>query len=110
MRAIESIFVFMVVIVLHAYIRIPSVENVIQLTENSQRSGKLLFNRYCIRCHGAEGNKGKFGAKNLQKSTLDDEQYNSIIRNGKGIMPAWEKRLTSMQISSIIKYIKSLRK
>ena len=72
--------------------------------------GKSLFVQHCSTCHGLDGTKGKFGAKNLQKSTLTDEQYLKIILNGKRIMPAWEKKITTGQVSDIITYLKTLKR
>jgi mono/diheme cytochrome c family protein len=78
--------------------------------ENIVSSGKILFEQNCAKCHGIDGTKGKFGAKNLQKSILTDEQYFRIIQKGKGIMPSWEKNLTAEQITDIVSYIKTLKK
>jgi len=78
--------------------------------ENSVNSGKVLFEQNCTKCHGIDGTKGKFGAKNLQESILTDDQYLRTIQKGKGIMPSWEKKLTVGQITDIISYIKILRK
>ena len=78
--------------------------------ENSVSSGKVLFEQNCSKCHGIDGTKGKFGAKNLQKSVLTYDQYLRTIRKGKGIMPSWEKKLTAYQITDIISYIKTFRK
>lgn len=76
----------------------------------SARSGKDLYEQNCSKCHGYDGTKGKFGAKNLRNSVLTDEQSVMIIQKGKGIMPSWEKKLTSEQIHAIISYIKTWRK
>lgn len=78
--------------------------------ENSVSPGKVLYEQNCTKCHGIDGTKGKFGAKNLQKSVLTDDQYLRTIREGKGFMPSWEKKLTADQISDIISYIKTLKK
>ncbi|TVR78595.1 MAG: cytochrome c [Chitinophagaceae bacterium] len=77
--------------------------------ENSVGSGKALFEQNCAKCHGLDGTKGKFGAKNLQKSALTDGQYLRIIQKGKGIIPSWEKKLNADQIKDIISYIKTLK-
>ena len=78
--------------------------------ENSVGSGKALFEQNCAKCHGLDGTKGKFGAKNLKESILTDGQYLRTIQKGKGIMPSWEKKLTADQITDIISYIKTLKK
>ncbi len=86
------------------------VTNILSHFDTTVSTGKLLFEKHCSKCHGLDGAKGRFGAKNLQKSILTDEQYLSIIQKGKGIMPSWKKKLTSGQISDIIIYIKTLKK
>jgi cytochrome c6 len=72
--------------------------------------GKHLFRKKCAFCHGKSGTKGLFGAKNLQKSILTDQEYFSTISNGKNVMPSWKNKLTEDQINQIIIYIKTLRK
>jgi cytochrome c6 len=72
--------------------------------------GRELFESKCAKCHGADGTKGKWGAKNLQISTLSDSDMRTIITNGKRIMPAWGKHLTDDEMVSVIDYVKTLRK
>jgi cytochrome c6 len=72
--------------------------------------GKSIFDRYCVKCHGTDGTKGKWGAKNLQRSTLTEEDMIRIITNGKRIMPSWKSRLTEKNILQVISYIKSFKK
>lgn len=86
------------------------IQNPTTHAENSVHSGKELFEQNCTKCHGINGTKGRFGAKNLQKSVLTDDQYLKIIQKGKGIMPSWEKKLSADQITDIISYIKTLKK
>jgi len=76
-----------------------------QVTED----GKLIFEKNCTRCHGYDGTKGYWGAKNLRKSKLDDEKLYATIANGRWIMPSWKRKLTPDQIHAVIAYIKTLR-
>jgi len=73
-------------------------------------SGKAIFEHKCQRCHGSDGTKGLFGAKNLQISRLENTELISIISKGKRGMPRWDKKLSSTEIESVAAYIKSLRK
>src|SRR5689334_11675314 len=68
-----------------------------------------LYTTHCARCHGNDGTKGKWGAKNLQTSRLNDTDILFTITKGRKIMPAWEKTLTSTQIESLKDYVKTLR-
>ena len=73
-------------------------------------TGKEIYETKCIRCHGAEGIKGKWGATNLQTSRLDDKETIQIIQNGKRNMPSFKKKLSEEQINAVKEYVKSLRK
>lgn len=81
------------------------------LHANAQRvsPGKILFEKNCTRCHGKNGAKGFLGAKNLQKSTLSEQQMLNIISNGKRIMPSWKDKLSADEIKIIVSYIKTFR-
>lgn len=72
--------------------------------------GRQLFESKCKRCHGKDGAKGWFGAKNLQLSVLNDAMLFQTISEGKSAMPPWKKKLTAAEIKTIIAYIKTLRK
>jgi len=71
-------------------------------------SGKKIFETNCVRCHGNDGTKGKWGAKNLKKTILTDTELQGIISNGKRVMPAWKNALTDKEIESVKEYIKIL--
>lgn len=72
--------------------------------------GKQLYEHYCARCHGNDGTRGLFGAKNLRQSGLSDSAIIQQISNGKRIMPSFRKRISADQIYAISIYIKNLRK
>ena len=52
------------------------------LSETQPRA-KDLFTTHCSSCHGATGDLGVSGAKNLQKSKLNLQEIKQIIREGK---------------------------
>ena len=74
------------------------------------KTGKELFESKCTLCHGKDGTRGVFGAKNLQISRLNDTALVETISKGRNIMPSWERKLTTDQIKLVIEYIKTLRK
>lgn len=74
------------------------------------KTGRPLFESKCARCHGKDGAKGFFGAKNLQVSVLSDAMVFATISDGKSLMPSWKKKLSETQIRSLTDYIKTLRK
>ena len=71
--------------------------------------GKAIFEKQCARCHGKDGTKGSFGAKNLQQSVLEDNAIMLLIQNGKKVMPPYKKKLNSDEIKSVTDYIKEFR-
>lgn len=71
--------------------------------------GKDIYESKCVRCHGKDGTRGMFGAKNLQKSTLNDDALYTMVREGRRIMPAWKEKLTPEQIQLVMSYVKNLR-
>lgn len=77
---------------------------------NTAENGKDIFEHKCQRCHGSDGTKGLFGAKNLQTSRLENMEIISIISKGRRGMPRWEKKLSPTEIESVATYIKTLRK
>lgn len=74
------------------------------------RTGKELFERYCKQCHGKDGTRGLFGARNLQASQLPDEALYMTIAKGRKVMPSWEKKLDSVEMGLVVTYVKTLRK
>jgi mono/diheme cytochrome c family protein len=72
-------------------------------------TGQDLYTRNCIHCHGTDGTKGFFGAKNLKTSILPDSAIFLQVQNGKKIMPSFRKRLSADEIKQVLLYVKSLR-
>lgn len=72
-------------------------------------AGESLYKQYCARCHGNDGAKGMFGARDLQQSTLTDMAVALQIQRGKGFMPGFRKKLSAEQLQDLVTYVKSLR-
>lgn len=77
-------------------------------------SGKNIFDENCASCHGPEGmGDRELGAPNLtDRITLYGSSYQeiteSISRGRKGMMPAWQDRLTEAQLRQVAFYIHQL--
>jgi mono/diheme cytochrome c family protein len=77
---------------------------------------EALYKSKCQVCHGADG-KGspagqKLGAKDFHSTDVQkqtDAELIEITKQGKGKMPAYDKKLTDDQIKQLIKYIRSLK-
>lgn len=76
---------------------------------NSNDAGQKLYEQHCTRCHGNDGTKGSFGAKNLRQSILPDAAIIRQIERGKGFMPPFRRKLTADEMVQVIVYIKSFR-
>lgn len=78
--------------------------------ETPQELGYQVYNQTCVTCHGENGKLGQGGAKDLTQTKLTKEQIAQIVKNGKGLMPAYKKRLSDDEISGLADYVKSLGK
>ena len=75
-----------------------------------------LYKSKCQVCHGADG-KGspagqKLGVKDFHSPEVQkqsDTELFEITKQGKGKMPAYDKKLSDDQIKQLIKYIRSLK-
>jgi len=90
--------------------------------EASVLRGRLVFQNYCVLCHGAEGKGDGRAAKlhtpkpfNLTTSAAPREYIAQILRKGgeamnrgKG-MPPWGEQLTDEQINDTLNYLYSIR-
>lgn len=77
---------------------------------------EALYKSKCQVCHGADG-KGsaagqKLGVKDFHAPDVakqSDDDLFGVTKQGKGKMPAYDKKLTDDQIKQLIKYIRSLK-
>lgn len=87
-----------------------------QLASTQQKSkgqdpamrGFEIYDVYCTACHGPRGTLEFQGARNLQESTMTEEQVRQLLKNGKGVMPAFDD-LDAEDMELIFAYLKSLR-
>ena len=85
--------------------------------------GQVVYQRYCLFCHGEKGEGDGQNAfslpsrpANLNKIVLErsDEQLLAIIKQGgiknnpSSIMPSFENTLSELQIKQLIMYLKNL--
>lgn len=66
--------------------------------------GKTVFKQHCITCHGANGQMGLNGAKNLKESILPMADRINLIKQGKGVMPAFAAQLSEKKIKAVAEY------
>jgi len=77
---------------------------------NETISGIEIFQQNCVSCHGAVGNLGTSGAKNLQTSKLTKSEIVLQVTNGKGMMSAYKNLLSEEEIEHVSEYVLTLRK
>ncbi len=92
----------------------------------NERQGRVLFEHYCVTCHGAEGRGDGFNAYNLDPKPRDlsdpafqaarsDDDLASILRIGGGAaglstgMPPWGHTLGERQIHDLVLYLRTLK-
>lgn len=86
------------------------------LPQSQMASGKALFERYCIACHGPSGQGdgytllGRSPADLTSPSTADksDEELLTTIHRGKTNMPSWSARLSPREQRDVLAYVRSL--
>jgi mono/diheme cytochrome c family protein len=80
-------------------------------------AGKL-FDKYCKKCHGQDGRaktfKGKLvGARDLTnyrwQANISDAEIGESIRKGPKAMPAYEEKLSSAEIETLVGYVRGLK-
>ena len=72
-------------------------------------SGQAIFQKNCVRCHGANGKRGANGAHDLTKSNLNEFGRTYLVTNGLGKMPAFGKALTPAQVQQVVAYSLTLK-
>ena len=72
--------------------------------------GQQIYSQNCASCHGASG-QGGYGFKlagvvAVKYPNIDDQI--ALITNGKGAMPAFSKKLSAEQITSVTRYTREV--
>lgn len=77
---------------------------------------KSVYNTHCASCHGRDGKSNTSKGRSTEADDLTDASVKSmsdakmarIIRNGKGEMPGFAKKMTAAQITAVVAYVKTL--
>lgn len=81
--------------------------------------GRIYYDRFCVVCHGPRGagdgtilGPGRFPfAPSLITPTMagySDEYIYAVVRQGRGLMPAYGPRMTEAQRWQVVSYVRSL--
>jgi cytochrome c6 len=79
-------------------------------------SPRSLYIKNCSSCHGANGRAQTARGRKLEADDLtsgdvkniSESKMTRVIKNGKGKMPGFGKKLTAAQIAQISGYVRSL--
>ena len=82
------------------------------MKEAQTPNGKKLYNRYCVVCHGDNGDAKIGSAFDLSISTLSNDAKFNIIKNGSDNkhMRAFGDDLNEKEISAIVTHLETLKK
>jgi cytochrome c6 len=77
-----------------------------------------LYKTKCAACHGADGKAETAAGKKLNTRSFylpevmkaTDQEWIEITAKGKNKMPAFEKKLTDVQIKALVAYVRGLTK
>jgi len=88
-------------------------------------SGEMLYQVYCVQCHGLEGDGYGINVVDMEvlpkdhtdteemKARTDDDLFKAIKHGGKAVdksvlMPNWDANLSDDQINDLVKYLRVL--
>lgn len=82
------------------------------------RAAAALWGMRCATCHGNEGRGDGTGrppgaampdlTQAAYHSSRSDEQIHAVIKNGRGMMPAFGDQLSDLGIDALVKHVRSL--
>ena len=64
-----------------------------------------IYNSNCIKCHGENGDLGRFSAPNLRKTSLSLQGITEVIKNGRGFMKGLSGKLSEKEINDLASLI-----
>lgn len=76
-----------------------------ELSSEEEEQGRQLFARYCVSCHGDDGNGVSGGTAPGLGSQTEVESVIAMIRRGGVEMPALESQLTDGEIELLAEYV-----
>ena len=80
----------------------------------------VTYAKNCATCHGKDGRGNTFKSRHHKhardltdarwQSEVSDERILNSIRDGRGRMPAFKGKLTNEQITSLLSFVRDLKK
>ncbi len=72
--------------------------------------GQMVFEKYCVSCHGTGGDGNSNDKANLTKTTLDQDAIGDVVYHGRALMPMFNDKLGEPEIRAVSAYVLSLHK
>ena len=87
---------------------------VVETSASEAESTAALYRRHCASCHGVDGRSNTAKGREIDADDLTTAKVQgksiaaigSVIRNGKGDMPGFRRKLTAAQINSVAQHVK----
>src|ERR1051325_10683761 len=80
----------------------------------------VTYSKNCATCHGKDGRADTFKSRHhvhardltdpRWQESVSNERILESITNGRGRMPAFKRKLTTEQITSLLEYVRGLKK
>lgn len=80
-----------------------------KVNSNDITDGQLVYKKYCVLCHGADGKLGVNGSKDINASLLTLEERKVLIREGKKLMTPFKGVLTEEEIHAVSAYTMTMK-
>lgn len=73
-------------------------------------SGKQIYFKFCVQCHGKNGDLNLNKASDFTTSTLPLDERIHVITNGRNTMLPYRNQLSAEEIQAVAKYTIELKK
>ena len=82
----------------------------VMLTASAASDGSSIYSQKCSSCHKADGKGGgpfPALAGNAAVTAKDPAAMIAIVKNGKGIMPAYKSQLSNADIAAVMTFVRT---
>lgn len=88
------------------------------VSARAQDAGEKVYKAKCAMCHGPAGGGNTPAGKTTKARDLcsddvkkeTDEEWTTIISNGKNKMPAYDRKISADEMKAVIAYMRSMCK
>jgi mono/diheme cytochrome c family protein len=77
-------------------------------TPEGKADGRLVYELYCVGCHGNDGRRGAGSMQIVNGKPGDPAEIRGVVENGRNDMPAWKQRLAADEVTAVVEHVRSL--